>query len=184
MMGSQSSKVDVPANHNRPNGETVRFSQSMMETLNESSETDSTRSKALELEIQSRVNAELLRLKSVAEKEYTDLKVKAFSSEENNKDGQEKSQNQTAFTEAAIAGDRLRQLGRDAVQGDICELKSKLEKSKQVREVDADVAKAKKDLVTCLTENDRRPLDCWSKVQKFKEEVARLEDEWIQKVVS
>ncbi|POS85387.1 hypothetical protein EPUL_003491 [Erysiphe pulchra] len=146
--------------------------------------TDSIRAKALELEIQSRVNAELQRLQSAAAKEYAELQAKISAEEEPNKHNLKNSTGNDEVSEAAIAGDRLRRLGREAVQGDIRELQTKIEKSKRVRELDENVDKAKSEVVKCFKENDRRPLDCWAQVEKFKEEVAKLEDSWIQKVVS
>ncbi|KHJ35864.1 putative duf1690 domain-containing protein [Erysiphe necator] len=184
-MGSQLSKPDTSNNNSQVNtGNAVQFSQPFVDYLQNSSETDSIRAKALELEIQSRVNAELQRLKSVTAKEYAELQAKISDNEET---GQRHSNDSHGNDEASLsvkAGDRLRQLGREAVQGDILELKTKIEKSKHVRELDESVVKAKSEVISCLKENDRRPLDCWAQIEKFKNEVARLEDGWIQKVVS
>jgi altered-inheritance-of-mitochondria protein 13 len=81
------------------------------------------------------------------------------------------------------AGDTLRELGREAVQNDVKELRKKLEGRKKLADVDEGVEKAKSDVVRCLRENDRRPLDCWKEVEKFKEEVRRLEGVWVEKIV-
>jgi altered-inheritance-of-mitochondria protein 13 len=62
-------------------------------------------------------------------------------------------------------------------------LKRKLEQRKRVKEVDESVEKAKSEVVRCLRENDRRPLDCWREVEAFKREVGRLEGSWVEKVV-
>ena len=77
----------------------------------------------------------------------------------------------------------MRELGREAVQNDVLELKRKLEKRKQVRDVDEGVEKAKSEVVRCLRENDRRPLDCWREVENFRQEVRRLEGAWVEKIV-
>lgn len=61
------------------------------------------------------------------------------------------------------------------LQRDIDQLKKRLAERKQVRELDAGVAKAKDSVVKCLRDNDSRPLDCWQEVETFKEEVRRLE---------
>jgi altered-inheritance-of-mitochondria protein 13 len=53
----------------------------------------------------------------------------------------------------------------------------------EVGTLDKDVEKARDEVVKCLRENDRRPLDCWREVEKFKEEVRRVEDKWVEKVV-
>ena len=49
--------------------------------------------------------------------------------------------------------------------------------------VDEGVEKAKSEVVKCLRENDRRPLDCWKEVENFKNEVRRLEGVWVEKIV-
>jgi altered-inheritance-of-mitochondria protein 13 len=53
-----------------------------------------------------------------------------------------------------------------------------------VREIPDGVESARSDVVRCLRDNDRRPLDCWKEVEAFKEEVRRLEKGWVEKVVS
>jgi len=77
----------------------------------------------------------------------------------------------------------LRDLGRESVQNDVKELKKKLDQRKKLADVDEGVEKAKSEVVKCLRDNDRRPLDCWKEVQTFKDEVRRLEGAWVEKVV-
>jgi len=62
-------------------------------------------------------------------------------------------------------------------------LRKKLEGRKKLAAVDESVEKAKSEVVRCLRENDRRPLDCWREVETFKSEVRRLEGAWVEKVV-
>ncbi len=69
------------------------------------------------------------------------------------------------------------------MQNDVEELRKKLEKRKRVVEVDEGVEKAKESLVKCLRINDRRPLDCWKEVEVFRQEVRRLEGQWVERVV-
>jgi altered-inheritance-of-mitochondria protein 13 len=85
--------------------------------------------------------------------------------------------------EGKSAGDTLRDLGREAVQNDVKELRKKLEQRKKLTPVDEGVEKAKSEVVKCLRENDRRPLDCWKEVENFKNEVRRLEGVWVEKIV-
>jgi MICOS complex subunit MIC19 len=85
--------------------------------------------------------------------------------------------------EGKSAGDTLRDLGREAVQNDVKELRKKLEQRKKLTAVDEGVEKAKNEVVKCLRENDRRPLDCWKEVENFKNEVRRLEGVWVEKIV-
>lgn len=53
-----------------------------------------------------------------------------------------------------------------------------------MRQLPESVENARSEVVRCLRENDRRPLDCWREVEAFKEEVKRLEKGWVEKVVS
>lgn len=53
-----------------------------------------------------------------------------------------------------------------------------------MRELPDTVESARSEVIRCLRENDRRPLDCWKEVEKFKDEVRRLEKGWVDKVVS
>lgn len=67
---------------------------------------------------------------------------------------------------------------------EIAELERKLQTRKLVKEVPESVEVARSEVVRCLLENDRRPLDCWKEVQAFKEEVRRLEKGWVERVIS
>jgi MICOS complex subunit MIC19 len=70
------------------------------------------------------------------------------------------------------------------VNKQIEDLRRRLEERKQVRPLPDSVDGARGELVRCLMENDRRPLDCWAEVEKFKSEVKKLEQEWVNKVTS
>lgn len=63
-------------------------------------------------------------------------------------------------------------------------LRAKLEERKQPRQLPDALESAQNEVVRCLRENDRRPLDCWREVEAFKEQVRRLEKGWVEKVVS
>jgi altered-inheritance-of-mitochondria protein 13 len=69
------------------------------------------------------------------------------------------------------------------VSNEIAELKRKLEGRRKVEEVDKEVQKAKDELVQCLRINDRRPLDCWKEREAFKQQVGRLEREFVERTV-
>lgn len=66
------------------------------------------------------------------------------------------------------------------LEGDIKELRQKFVGVKDTKE-DVDARKAREELVQCLQLHDRRSLDCWWEVQQFKEKVARLEKEFVNK---
>jgi altered-inheritance-of-mitochondria protein 13 len=74
-------------------------------------------------------------------------------------------------------------LGRESVQNDVQELRKKLGQRKKFADIDESVEKARNEVVRCLRENDRRPLDCYKEVEKFKEEVRKLEGVWVEKIV-
>ena len=78
----------------------------------------------------------------------------------------------------------MRDLGSQSVQAEINNLKKKLQARKIREEVvgDKGVEKAKSEVVKCLRENDRRPLDCWKEVEAFKSEVGRLEKGFLGRV--
>jgi altered-inheritance-of-mitochondria protein 13 len=134
-------------------------------------QTDSTRTKTLELHIQARVAEELKRLQDRASRDFEELQAKISAAEDLSK------------KEGKSAGDTLRDLGREAVQNDVKELRKKLEQRKKLTAVDEGVENAKSEVVKCLRENDRRPLDCWKEVENFKNEVRRLEGVWVEKIV-
>lgn len=73
---------------------------------------------------------------------------------------------------------------RHKASKEIEELERKLQTRKLVKEVPESVEVARSEVVRCLRENDRRPLDCWKEVQAFKEEVRRLEKGWVERVIS
>jgi altered-inheritance-of-mitochondria protein 13 len=64
------------------------------------------------------------------------------------------------------------------------ELRRKLDERKQLRSLPDSVESARSDVVRCLRDNDRRPLDCWQEVENFKAEVKKLETTWVSKVAS
>ncbi len=69
------------------------------------------------------------------------------------------------------------------MQNDVQELRKKLGQRKKFADIDESVEKARNEVVRCLRENDRRPLDCYKEVEKFKEEVRKLEGVWVEKIV-
>ncbi|KAF4124446.1 altered inheritance of mitochondria protein 13 [Geosmithia morbida] len=64
------------------------------------------------------------------------------------------------------------------------QLRAQLEARKQIRDLPKEVEGARGEMVRCLTENDRRPLDCYNEVEKFKAEVRKMEREWVNKVTA
>lgn len=141
-------------------------SHDLVAALQSNPETDTSRQQALELEVQARVAAELRRLR--AEEAATLKETQAKLSEQGADEPQQKQAGTTA----------------QAVSKEVEALRAKLEERRKVRQLPDSVEAARTEVVRCLRENDRRPLDCWREVEQFKEEVRRLEKGWVDKVIS
>ncbi|KAG8166353.1 hypothetical protein KVR01_002042 [Diaporthe batatas] len=164
-MGANSSKPSgTQPPHVWKGSSPASVSHEMVESLQSSPETDASRAQLAELQVQARVASELRKLQHEEEKRLRELTDKL----------------------ASAPGDDSKQpsVTRHEVSKDVQALRAKLEQRKGVREVPEAVEAARGDVVRCLRENDRRPLDCWREVERFREEVRRLEKGWVEKVVS
>ncbi|KAF5019301.1 hypothetical protein F66182_8694 [Fusarium sp. NRRL 66182] len=141
-----------------PNG----LSQDLVDSLQSSNETDASRSKLVELQIQARVAEEL---KKLQQQEAEALKV---AHEKLNNAEYKDDNGPSQYT----------------VNKEIEAMRQKLEARKQVRSLPDNVEGARNEVIRCLREHDRRPLDCWQEVENFKAEVKKLEKNWVEKVVS
>ncbi|KAK4242018.1 hypothetical protein C8A03DRAFT_29759 [Achaetomium macrosporum] len=161
-MGSSSSKPSNPAPHVWKGPSQTGVSQNLVESLETSNETDVSRLQAQELQIQERVGAELKRLRAQEAEALREAQQKLSDDQDQQPSGP----------------------SRQEVSKQIKDLTSKLEERRKVRQLPDSVESARNEVVRCLRENDRRPLDCWREVEAFKEEVRRLEKGWVDKVVS
>ncbi|KAF5710663.1 ochre suppressor tyr-tRNA [Fusarium mundagurra] len=141
-----------------PNG----LSQDLVDSLQSSNETDASRSKIVELQLQARVAEEL---KKLQQKEAEALKI-----------AHEK------LASADFKDDNS--MSQYTISKEIEAMREKLESRKQVRPLPESVEGARNEVIRCLREHDRRPLDCWQEVENFKAEVKKLEKSWVEKVVS
>ncbi|KAI4192705.1 MAG: hypothetical protein LQ346_004197 [Caloplaca aetnensis] len=193
-MGQNSSKPPPSSTQHVFTSESpVSFSPELINALQASPETDSTRSKDLELHIQRRVQSELERLDAEHSKRLAELQEQISSAPDStitsvHPDAKTPNQSSSAGGldhRAASEGDKVRDLSRQSVQKEIDMLKEKLKRRKIKEEVVKDnaVEKAKGEVVNCLRLNDRRPLDCWREVEAFKEEVGRLEKDYLGKLM-
>ncbi|KAG0135856.1 hypothetical protein HOY82DRAFT_600008 [Tuber indicum] len=159
-MGSGNSK---PAERVFDGSETpVRFSNNLVESLQLSSETNSTREKSLEIQVQSRVESELQRLHSRESQILVDLESRLSESD---KDGDTKG------------------LSSEQVQAEIDALKERLERMPRMIKIDGEVERARGEVVKCLRLNDRTPLDCYKEVEEFKNQTRRMEKEFVVRTV-
>ncbi|KAI8962622.1 DUF1690-domain-containing protein [Daldinia sp. FL1419] len=166
-MGSSSSKPEASqSSHVWKASSSIGVSHDVIESLQSSSESDTTRAQSLELAVQARVASELKKLEA---QESAALRA---------------AQDKIAELAESEASEDDKQRGRQAVSKEVEALRARLEKRKQLRPLPDAVEKARGSVVRCLLENDRRPLDCWREVEAFKEEVRRLEKSWVDKVVS
>ncbi|KAG2165849.1 hypothetical protein D6C84_02806 [Aureobasidium pullulans] len=162
----------------------VSFSPSVVDSLQNSSETDSTRSRNLELQIQQRVTAELERIRDEEAQrlaQYTERLTP--SSEEQSDDSSSPSLKEKISSALTPSSSQNKDRSNDSVSKEVAELRSKLERRKKLDQTDASVEKAKDGLVQCLRLNDRRPLDCWEQVEAFKAEVAKLEQKFVDRTL-
>ncbi|KAK7740754.1 hypothetical protein SLS53_005222 [Cytospora paraplurivora] len=124
--------------------------------------TDASRQQLSELQVQARVAAELKKLQQQEDARLREVADKA----------------------AAESVPEQTPISSPEVSKKVQSLRERLESRRNLREVPESVEKARGDVVRCLTENDRRPLDCWKEVESFKEEVRRLERGWVERVIS
>ncbi|PLN81699.1 DUF1690-domain-containing protein [Aspergillus taichungensis] len=211
-MGSGSSKPEATAGskHIFSSGSPVQFSSNLVDSLQSSSETDSSRAKSLELQIQARVAQELERIRAREQQTVAEIEKRIAQAPENipapssstttysypagslNLDAPRipfagRETDAPAVDAAAAAASQgqpiNRGLTRDVVNEDVQRLRERLEGRRKLVELDDDLVKAKEDVVSCLRLNDRRPLDCWKEVEGFKKEVARMEQAFVDRVV-
>jgi altered-inheritance-of-mitochondria protein 13 len=115
-----------------------------------------------------------------------ELKVQARVAEELKKLQQKESDAlKQAHEKLASSGDEADQsISRFTVSKEVEELRRKLEERKKLRSLPDSVEGARNEVIRCLRDNDRRPLDCWQEVENFKAEVKKLEKSWVDKVTS
>ncbi|ORY67286.1 uncharacterized protein BCR38DRAFT_482910 [Pseudomassariella vexata] len=140
----------------------VGVSHDVVESLQGSIETDRSRAQTLELAVQARVAEELKKLQA---QESAALKAAC-----------EKASEITSEDDPA-------QKSQPLVSKEVEALRARLDKRKQLRQLPDSVEQARSNVVACLREHDRRPLDCWREVEAFKEEVRRLEKGWVDKTL-
>lgn len=133
--------------------------------LTKRNQTDASRAKLVELQIQSRVADELKKIQQ-KETEALNLAHEKLSSAGPDKNAEDQGPS------------------RSSVAKEVEALRTKLEARKAVRALPDSVEGARAEVVRCLRENDRRPLDCWQEVENFKIEVKKLEKGWVDKVTS
>ncbi|KAK6006433.1 hypothetical protein QM012_006843 [Aureobasidium pullulans] len=163
----------------------VSFSPSVVDSLQNSPETDSTRQRNLELQIQQRVTAELERIREEEAQrlaQYTE-RLTPTTEDQSSSDDNSSSLKEKISSALTPSSSQHKDRSNDSVSKEVAELRSKLERRKKLEQTDPAVEKAKEGLVQCLRVNDRRPLDCWEQVEAFKAEVAKLEQKFVDRAL-
>ncbi|KAJ5889401.1 hypothetical protein N7504_010211 [Penicillium tannophilum] len=214
-MGAGSSKPEAAGDskHVFSSNSPIQFSSNLVDALQSTSETDSSRSKAIELEIQNRVAAELKRLHEREKQTLAEIEKRISEPKDSG------AAPITASTGPVAQGYRIgslnldapripfagrehdapafvapvetpeqtpvanREISRDSVSSEIDKLRTRLDGRRKLVDLDESVEKAKSDVVGCLRLNDRRPLNCWKEVEAFKKEVAKMETAFVDRIV-
>ncbi|TKX18871.1 hypothetical protein C1H76_8954 [Elsinoe australis] len=188
-MGSGGSKpAGDPSQHVFSAETPVRFSQQVLDQLQNSPETDSTRARNLEYQVQQRVQAELERIRDIEASRLVDLTASITPADE---PSEPSSSTPSSDTDSDSLGSKIHsalsggsadaEKTHNSVKAEIEKMKAKLDSRKKLEKPTTEVEKAKEDLVQCLRMNDRRPLDCWKEVEEFKSQVGLLEKAFVEK---
>lgn len=124
----------------------VDFSASFLSHLENSKESDYTRAQYAEKYIQDRVSSELKKLEDDAVKRFQQTTGDALLKDD---------------------GDKL---SVNSLNEKVSNLKKLLHESAKLSQVElsADIKTARQSVISCLKDNEGRPLNCWDEVEQFK----------------
>ncbi|KAK2592155.1 hypothetical protein QQS21_010163 [Conoideocrella luteorostrata] len=163
-MGASTSKQGPNGQYDWKASGPPSVSLDVVDSLRSNPETDASRARLIEQHVQARVAEELKKLQKKESEALNAAHDKIATSEGSSS----KEKGETSFS-----------LGKE-----VDELRRKLEERKKVRDLPENVEKARSQVIQCLRQNDRRPLDCWQEVENFKAEVKKMEKSWVDKVTS
>ncbi|RMZ81337.1 hypothetical protein DV738_g2148, partial [Chaetothyriales sp. CBS 135597] len=180
----------------------INYSSELLDSLQSSAETNSTRAKTLDLHIAQRVHEELERIQKretakleAARQKIAEAEAAATATATGATTGGGKAPSLLELSSVSpkdlaasvglgqVSEDNSKAATTQKVQAEIERLKKELGQRKVLKELPRDVEKARNDVVACLRLNDRRPLDCWKEVELFKREVKKLEDEFVSRLL-
>jgi len=180
-MGAGQSKPDESTKHVFASDTPIQFSQELIDSLEASSETNSTRAKSLELHIQQRVAEELEKVKKHETSAFEAIRKKL--SEDSSSDPSSTSP-QHLLPQAETEEEKKRKaLTSQKVQQEIEKLRQTLGQRKTLKDIPKEVENARQSVITCLRMKDRQPLDCWKEVEIFKREVRKMEENYVASVL-
>ncbi|EXJ62348.1 hypothetical protein A1O7_02782 [Cladophialophora yegresii CBS 114405] len=180
-MGAGQSKPDESTKHVFASDTPIQFSQELIDSLQASSETNSTRAKTLELHIQQRVAEELEKIKKHESEALEAIRKKIA---EESPSGSSSISPKDLIPGVKNDDEQKRKAqSSQKVQQEIEKLKQQLGQRKTLKELPKEVENARQDVISCLRINDRKPLDCWKEVEIFKREVRKLEENYVSSVL-
>ncbi|EXJ78733.1 hypothetical protein A1O1_09135 [Capronia coronata CBS 617.96] len=189
-MGAGQSKPDESTKHVFASDTPIQFSQELIDSLQASSETNSTRAKALELHIAQRVAEELEKVRKHETSILEEARKKIAEGDDNSSSKSSGSllQLPSLSPRDLLNSENEEEKRRKAqssqkVQEEIEKLKQTLGQRKVLKELPKEVESARQDVINCLRINDRKPLDCWKEVEIFKREVRKMEENYVQSVL-
>jgi MICOS complex subunit MIC19 len=193
-MGNSPSTANDSTKHVFSASTPINFSPDLIDSLQSTPETDSTRARTLDLHIQQRVAEELEKIQR-KQNELLESARQGITREGSSETGGESGSGSGSIAvsakdllPSAITGEDSEEAKRKAqtsqkVQAEIEKLRSTLAQRKVLRDLPKEVESARNDVISCLRINDRRPLDCWKEVEVFKRSVKTMEDEFVSKVL-
>jgi len=199
-MGSGASKPVDASKHVFSSNTPIQFSQELVDSMQASSESNSTRAKTLELHIAERVAAELEKIQKRETEKFEAIRAELSNEAPDPEPSPSDSQSTTSRVKevtASLVPDSLTPSGTirakeeksrkeqtsKRVQEEIEKLKKQLSERKVLKDLTPGVQKARNSVVSCLRVNDRTPLDCWKEVEAFKLEVRKMEDKFVGEVL-
>ncbi|KAL6243310.1 hypothetical protein RBB50_009862 [Rhinocladiella similis] len=192
-MGAGQSKQDESTKHVFTSDTPIQFSQEIIDSLQASSETNSTRAKTLELHIAQRVAAELEKIKQHESSALEEARKKiAAASEAIGSSSSSSSSDHSLLQIPSISPKDLLESSEEKerkaqtsakVQQEIEKLKQTLGQRKVLKDLPGEVESARQDVISCLRINDRKPLDCWKEVEIFKRAVRKMEESYVSSVL-
>ncbi|KAF8470774.1 hypothetical protein BDZ91DRAFT_718950 [Kalaharituber pfeilii] len=158
-------------------GETpVQFSHNLVNALETSTESDSTRSKLADLHVQQLVAEELKRLQQ--REDQVLQQVSSLPPDDS----------ASLIRPAGAEAEDPLALSRHSLQAKIDQIRERFQKqvgaeAGSVGVEDEEVRRAREDVVRCLRGNDRRPLECSEEVQRFRKVAESKGRKWVGDVV-
>lgn len=170
----------------------VQFSQELIDSLQASSETNSTRAKSLDLHIKQRVAAELERLADEKSSKLEAAKQKILSGDKEDSKPKERESGllelpsispKDLFKKETEEEKARKNASSKKVQEEIQKLQKALGERKVLKDLPKEVTDAREEVISCLRINDRQALNCWKEVEIFKREVRKREEQFVGKVL-